>query len=123
MKTLTIIVDNPPTEFDGMTNLRLALQTPTGYVDGLREGQDLRFDLMYEEKADRQGRVQPAGPFVQRQPDGRRFVYLSWIGNGTSFRRLKVFFDQVPEGASTVRVDGRDRKGGPACASARVIQG
>ena len=123
MKTFTIIVDNPPKEFDGMTNLRLKLQTPTGYVDGTSDGTDLRFDLTYEEKVDRQGRIQPSAPFVQRQPDCRRFVHLSWIGNGQVFRRLKVFFDQIPEGGTTVRVEGWDRKGGPACASARVLQG
>lgn len=88
------------------------------------------FEATFELKTDRSGNLQPSGPAVQRQNDGRRFVYLSWCGTQgpetRMFRRLKVFFDTVPGFPGPleeyrVQVKGTDRRGGPACATAEPV--
>jgi hypothetical protein len=109
MPVLTIVVENLPERCP-----RLALQTKGGYV----ESDNLRFSVPYELRADRSGVVQPTGDAVQRQPDGRRFVYLAWLSGDTMVGRIKVQFDgltpeQVAEGA-TVVVSATDRRGNPA---------
>jgi len=131
MPTLQIIVVDPPTQFPPYTRLELLLADKDGQTyPPVIEGGDLRFDLPIEIRPDKAGDMQGWGPAVVRQNDGRRFVYLNWIGhqNGMSrcFRRLKVFLDRVSgfpgeSDSYTVRVQGQDRKGGPACATAVVV--
>ncbi len=109
MPILTILVEDLP---EGAPHL--AIQTKRGYEDG--EG--LRFSVPYELRADRSGVIQPIGDAVQKQPDGRRFVYLAWLSGGGMVGRIKVQFDELPaeqlaEGASVV-VSATDRRGKPA---------
>ncbi len=88
----------------------------------------MTFEVPFDLRADRSGVIQPWGEAVQRQPDGRRFVYLVWQRTKGGVRsmpgRIKVFFDQLkgfPNGESfEVQVLGRDQKGRPACATARI---
>lgn len=123
MPTLSIVVIDPPDYFSEQGPVSLALQTAGGYREGLRVGSNLRFEVGYRLREDRSGVLQPTGDLVQRQPDGRRFVYLAWLNaEGISFRRLKVHFDlaDYTQTHCEVRIAGRDAKGTPACASARV---
>jgi len=85
MPTLTIRVEDLPEAFVG-ESIRLVLQTKTGYV----ESDNLSFDVAYDL---RDGK--PVGSAVQRQPDGRRFVYLAWLSGGTMVGRIKVQFDAL----------------------------
>lgn len=106
MPVLTIQVEDLP---EGAPHL--ALQTKGGYEDA--EG--LRFSVPYELRTDRSGVLHPVGDAVQKQPDGRRFVYLAWLSGGLMVGRIKVQFDglsadQLAEGA-TVVVSATDRRG------------
>ena len=131
MATFQITVVDPPSEFPGYADIDLFLQTPTGYIAAASKSESaFVFEAPFELKADRSGTLQPTGPAVQRQNDGRRFVYLSWRGTQGSmtsmFRRLKVFFDTVPGFPGPLaqyhlRVKGTDKRGGPACATAEVL--
>jgi|GEM_PF-2445781 len=131
MPTLRITVQDPPSEFSDYGEIKLLLEMPMGLADpGSHSGRDLIFEVPFELKPDRSEILQPSGPLIQRQNDGRRFVYLNWLGrqNGESirFRRLKIFFDKVHgfPGSSEryeTRIMGVDKKGGPACATAQVL--
>lgn len=128
MVRLSIVVVDPPKHFASYGDIHLVLSTKEGeFAPDFVGASEIRFDVDIEIRPDRSGDLQGWGPAVNRQGDGTRFVYLAWIGtqNGVRamFRRLKVGLDQVPgfPGSAenySVRVRGRDKKGGPACARA-----
>ena len=77
------------------------------------------------------------GPFAHGPPTGR-FIYVVWTGEASGrremFRRMKIHlggitWDQLtelrrhPESILEARVAGRDRHGGPACASVPLLDG
>jgi len=119
-----ITVVDPPSEFGEYGRVKLLLQMPDRLVEPIRPGV---FEILFKLKPDRSGAPQPTGPAVQRGSDGRRFVYLCWLSaQGVMFRRLKVFFDTAtgfPEDLAIyeVHVNGRDKRGGPACATAQIV--
>lgn len=119
---LTVLVLDPPTSFCGGA-IELKLQTKAGYTSGTPDGHGLRFETEYVLKADKSGVSQPFGEAVQRG-DGRRFIYFSWLGPEGMFRRIKLYFDQVPgfphAESPLVRIAGRNAKGEPACSTALV---
>jgi hypothetical protein len=128
--TLEITVTEVTIMCDGRDRMELLLQTKEGHEKGRwNDDGSMTFDVPFELRPDRAGVIQPWGDCVQRQPDGRRFVYLVWFrtkgAEKSSVGRLKVFFDRVPgfPGANefySLRVLGRDPKGRPACATARL---
>lgn len=128
--TIQIFVIDPPTQFEGYDEIHLVLSTNEGHYPPSAVGPGfLRFDVQVQIRPDRSGILQGWGPAVNRQGDGIRFIYLSWVGSqggvARMFRRLKVGLDQVhgfPGDATEyeVRVKGTDRHGGPACARAVV---
>lgn len=128
---IQIYVVDPPTVFAPYDEIELVLSTKDGiFPPAATEGADLRFDVQVEIRPDKSGTLQGWGPAVNRQPDGRRFIYLAWIGTTSGgrsmFRRLKVFLDKVSlfpghESVYTIHVKGKDPRGGPACASAIVL--
>lgn len=129
MPVFSVRVVDPPGECLGMTNVELYLQTPSALVPGTAEGSDLRFEVPFTMRPDRSGVPQPSGDVVHRESDGRRFIYLVWLGDQDgrreSFRRLKVYFDlapgfPAPAETYSVSIRGRDAKGLPACARAQV---
>ncbi len=132
MPILRITVVEPPSEFTGYAKIALYLQTDGGYLPPKSHSESaIVFEVPFELKVDRSGAFQPIGPSIQRQNDGRRFVYLCWCGTQgtttTMFRRLKVFFDTAAgfPGSSAeyeVHVKGKDKRGGPACATAEVLR-
>lgn len=124
--TVQIFVIELPKAFDGYDGIHLVLSTADGHFPPTEIGPDyLRFDAEVEIRPDRSGMLQGWGPAVNRQGDGVRFIYLSWLGTQGGFprmfRRMKVGLDQVPGFPSSateyqVRVKGTDKRGGPACA-------
>lgn len=130
MPSLNVRVKELPLECLGWTNFELLLPTPNGFLPGQAEGDDLVFAIPFAIRADRSGVLQPSGDLVKREGDGRRFVYLAWSGEKegvrTPYGRIKLFFEQVPGYPSDneeyeVTISGRDPKGRPACARARVL--
>ena len=131
MSLIHIHVVDAPTSFAPYDEIELVLSTKDGtFPPAATDGANLRFDVPVEIRPDKSGTLQGWGPAVNRQPDGRRFIYLGWIGTAggepTMFRRLKVFLDTVSlfpghESMYTIHVNGKDRRGGPACASATVL--
>ena len=131
MTLIQIYVVDAPTSFAPWDAIELVLSTKDGiFAAAAAEGADLRFDVSVEVRPDKSGTLQGWGPAVNRQPDGRRFIYLAWLGTTggerTMFRRLKVFLDTVSlfpghETVYVIHVKGKDPRGGPACASATVV--
>ncbi len=71
-----------------------------------------------------------AGKAVQHHGDGRRFIYFEWRyfddGKPIGFRRIKLYLEhivklQVDSGEVEVIVQGRDKKGMPACSTAILV--
>jgi len=132
MPNLTILVDQPAEGCTGQRDVQLTFDDGGADIPGVRMPDGaLRYIVKFDLVQDKEGNPRPAGKAIKRQGDGRRFVYLNWIGtptNGprTMFRRLKVFFDQVPGFPGdaenySVRVQGTDKKGEPACATSVPI--
>ncbi|MEZ0326054.1 MAG: DUF5990 family protein [Fimbriimonas sp.] len=127
---LEITVTDVTIMCDGLERLELLVQTKDGHERGRwNDDQSMTFEVSFELRADRLGNIQPWGEAVQRQPDGRRFVYLTWCrtkdGHKSMPGRMKIFFDQVPgfpadRDRFRVRVKGRDAKGRLACASVKL---
>ncbi|MFZ4509006.1 MAG: DUF5990 family protein [Fimbriimonas sp.] len=128
--TVEIVVVDPPTHFAGYDSIELVLSTKDGNFPPVSKTErELIFEVSVEIRADKSGVLQGWGPAVNRQGDGVRFIYLSWIGTQggfpAMFRRLKVGLDQVPgfpgpQDRYSVRVSGQDKRGGPACARATL---
>lgn len=126
MPVVSITVVDPPSSFaaEGPGPIELWLDEgrrvpPTRLSNG-----DLVFEVEFEVVSLRDGTRAPKGPAVRHHGDKRRFVYLDWTRDGVMFRRIKVFFDTFLIGERerySVSVAGRDRKGGPACATATVL--
>ncbi len=121
--SLRIVLVDPPLEFGGMLNLEARLEVGKDSFPGDAGTFVVEYDLRF---AGDHGWL-PRGPAIQREKDGRRFVYLGWYGTKdgvrTRFRRLKVHlegFDHFAE-APTICVSGRDKRGGPACATAAIL--
>jgi len=129
MPTLTIVVKDPPSAWSDYDSIALRLPTASGSVEGRAlENGDLEFTVPFEIRPDRAGVVQAWGPLINRQGDGRRFIYLAWYGRRGAleemFRRLKVYTELIPgfpEIGEEVKLQiaGKDAKGTPACATAR----
>ena len=124
MVNLTISIQDIPTEFKGMTGLRPALQTKKDYMlssTGV-------FSVQLDRAKNRKGEEQWVGDAVHFHGDGRRFIYLTWFaGMGHSFGRIKLYLDQIPglnpeSGQASVTISGTGKRGGPAFATANVIQ-
>lgn len=122
--TLKIQVADLPTRCEPYGNIRLQLQSKKE----LRDPVDGVFIATFERKANRKGEVHWAGDDVHFHGDGRRFIYLQWLGeSGQMFRRIKLYLDQIPglePGVENVEVKiaGRMPKdGSPACSTARLV--
>ena len=132
MTLIHIHVVDAPTSFAPWDAIELVLSTKDGiFPAAATDGSNLRFEVPVEVRPDKSGTLQGWGPAVNRQPDGRRFIYLAWLGTTggerTMFRRLKVFLDTVSlfpghETVYVIHVKGKDPRGGPACASATVVR-
>jgi hypothetical protein len=131
MPVLRIVVLQPPADFGEYRDLELVMQNKAGSSGPRRlEDGSLEFVACFEMKTDRSGVLEAVGPEIVRQGDGQRFIYLQWWGvrggSRETFRRIKVFLDQVPgfPGAGEdleVRVLGVDKRGTPACARAVTV--
>ncbi|MGV3617454.1 MAG: DUF5990 family protein [Fimbriimonas sp.] len=131
MPKLRVTVLDAPTEFGEMEDVRALLQSGDDFIEPVGvEGGDVSFEVPFTLRPDREGVPQPSGPCVRRESDGRRFFYLTWFGTQggarRSFRRIKVYFASIPdfpgdEDEYSLRVQGRDARGGPACARAQVV--
>ena len=126
IRELVIQVLNPPESFpdEGIFDLKLVSQGKKELLPGQKTDDGLEFRVPIQIRED--GR--PAGPFVYRYGDQRSFVYLQWWGRNSAnqyvtFRRIKLYFDQLPEWPSTnvVTISGTDRKGHPACSTAIIV--
>lgn len=121
--TLRIELVDPPREFDGMADLEARLEVGKDSF----AGEDGVFTVEYDLRFAGDLGWLPSGPAIRAEKDGRRFVYIGWYGTKdgkrTRFRRLKVHLEGVDHFAEspTIRVAGRDRKGGPACATATCV--
>lgn len=124
MATLRIKVDDLPTRYEPYGDIRLMLQKKkvlVAAVDGV-------FVATLERKMNRKGEENWAGDDVHFHGDGRRFIYLQWIGqSGQMFRRIKLYLDQIPGlepgiESAEVKIAGRMPKdGSPACSTARLV--
>lgn len=127
--TLRMTIENP---VPGVTySLQDARSTPVGPV--VAAGTPLSFDVPI--------RIAPGprflGDFVRREGSARRFVYIAigaQAGDQASAwsRRVKVDIHELPAAlvnealAGKVlecRLPGRDKDGGPACATVRPLNG
>lgn len=121
MPTLRIVVLAPPADWDCYRNVRLTLQHKKGDDEPVQAtAERVVFEVPYDL---REG--VPSGPYVFFNSDKRRFIYLRWSGetNGgrEMFRRMKLFFEDMPAGADEILVPGRDAKGAPSCARVRAL--
>ena len=120
---------------DPVPGVRYSLQDQNSVPVGPRTASDkpLVFEIPVRLHPD--GRK--TGPFVRREGPGRRFVYIA-IGTAAGdcgsvwSRRAKIDIHDIPatllDEARAGRVlaadlPGRDRKGGPACATVRPLDG
>lgn len=71
-----------------------------------------------------------AGKAVQHHGDGRRFIYFEWryfsMGKPIGFRRIKLYLEHIAGlhedgGELAITVQGRDKKGLPACSTAILV--
>lgn len=121
--TLRVVLVDPPTEFDGLADLEARAEVGHDSFPAKNGAFEFEYDLRF---AGDHGWL-PRGPAIRTEKDGRRFVYLGWYGTKdgvrTRFRRLKVHLPKLdqPQEEFTIRVAGRDRKGGPACATATIL--
>lgn len=117
MPTLTILVTDPPTEYGDYRDLKLKLAAGKALIDPSSEG---AYIVDYAIKND-----QPTGPSVVRGNDGRRFIYLQWLGvkegQVQPYGRIKLFFEDIPAGAESVTLPGKNQRGQPSCARTRPI--
>ncbi|MBS1703322.1 MAG: hypothetical protein JST12_16790 [Armatimonadetes bacterium] len=123
MTRLLIRVDNAPTRCEPYGAIRLQLQTKKAF----EEAKDGVYTVPMSQKENRKGETHWAGDGVHYHGDGRRFIYLAWIGErGQRFRRIKLYLDHVPnlgegEGDVEVTIAGTMKDGTPACSTARVL--
>jgi hypothetical protein len=128
--TLHIIVHEAPKQWNGMVDLELVMQAGKAVIPPSNSSDNqLRFQTEVEWKPDRAGILQPTGPSIVRQNDGRRFVYLQWwgslAGERITFRRIKLYTQQIdgftPDASHVeANVMGIDAKGCPACSTAII---
>ena len=134
--TLTVILTGlPQHRFEGcggLTNIRIAKQSGKQPVDVRKIGSPTH-KLTYEVEVrlnKKTGEPDFFGPEVFGTAD-RRFLYAQWIGDSPQgkdqmFRRLKIDLNgisakQVDEGKPlSVEVQGCDKNGTPACATAKM---
>jgi hypothetical protein len=113
--SFTVEIVDLPTHWAEQGRIRLLWQSgirPVEYTE--IEGSQVRITVGLKD-----GRW--TGKSVGRNPDGRRFVYLAWINSaGTSFRRIKLYQDQVQ--GDRVRILGAMKDGSPACSTARLAE-
>lgn len=111
--TFTVEIVDLPSHWGEQGAIRLLWQSgirPVAYTE--IEGNEVRITVGLKD-----GRW--TGKPVGRNHDGRRFVYLAWINSaGTSFRRIKLYQDQVL--GDRVRILGVMKDGSPACSTARL---
>jgi hypothetical protein len=124
MVNLTITVQDIPTEYEGLTGIRLVLQKKKEYVVSANGV----FLVQLDRAKNRKGEELWVGESVVFHGDGRRFIYLAWLnGFGKMFGRIKLYLDQIsgltPEsGQASVTITGTNKKGGPAFSTAIVIE-
>jgi hypothetical protein len=86
----------------------------------LQDDDQTVFEVPYEVR-----NGQPTGKSVLRGNDGKRFIYLRWLVHSgervTPYGRMKLFFEDFHEGASTITVGGTDTQGRPRCARVRPL--
>ena len=121
---------------DGRRNIRVDLQTKTGFEPGESDGCDaVSFLTEITVKPGADGDQDFSGTAVNGKR-GERFLYLSWSGEkGGSremFRRTKIHLrDLTPVqigravrgGVLVARVHAVAKDGGPACASVPLLDG
>jgi hypothetical protein len=124
--TLRIVLADPP---EGVVfSLQDARNRP---VDAVPAGDgDLSFDIPITLTQTADG-PRPGGGFVRS--DGRgRFVYVAsgaQAGDATSewSRRIKIYLHDLPAAGPgavlTATIAGRDKQGGPACATVPLLSG
>lgn len=122
MAKLVVKIADAPAEFGAYGRIRLLHQSKKGFVPAV----DGAFELELDHKEDRSGVLQWSGDAVHYHGDKRRFIYFAWVSEfGQSFRRIKLYLDQVPEleyGDAEVTIAGRMPKdGSPACSTAKRI--
>jgi len=125
MVHLTILVADLPTTCVPYGAIRLKLQKKKGLADPVNGV----FVVTLERKLNRKGEEHWAGDDVHFHGDGRRFIYLQWIGqSGQMFRRIKLYLDHImeldptkPDQEITVKIHGRGKDGSPACSTAKLV--
>ena len=122
--SLQIELVDPPSKFNGMTDVEARLEVGKDSFPG----EDGRlFAVEYDLRFNGDLGWRPVGPAIKVEKDGRRFVHIAWYGTKdgerTRFRRLKVPLGGIVDfmAEPKVVVAGRDLKGGPACAQAKVV--
>lgn len=126
MHELTISVVSPPKAWDTFDSIALHVSGKKSILPAEGTVEGLSFKVPFDLKPD----GTPFGEFIQHHGDKRRFIYLTWRGargrETQMFRRIKLHFDKLPplpwpDQRHVARIAGTDRKGGPACASADVL--
>ena len=121
---------------DGCRNIRVDLQTKTGFEPGEPDGCDMvSFVTEITVKPGAAGAQDFSGAAVHGKR-GERFFYLSWSGEKAGvremFRRIKIHLrDLTPAqisraikgGVLVARVHAVAKDGGPACASVPLLGG
>ena len=130
----------PPATFGEHERVEAGIQAGQDVVQSRAPaGESLEFAGELRLKADDERKGAPVflGPYAHGPPSGR-FLYVSWTGESGGerrmFRRMKlqlggIGWEQVgailrdPRAALVATVQGRDRRGGPACATVPLIGG
>ncbi|HWD38308.1 MAG TPA: DUF5990 family protein [Fimbriimonas sp.] len=112
--TIRVKICDCPGSFDGREGIRVAFQSqirPPRHEFSANNEWEIRVNV-------KDGKW--TGYNVGRNGDGRRFIYFAWADrNGTMFRRIKLYQDQVQ--GDSVRLSGRMKDGSPACSTAIVL--
>lgn len=128
MHRLRVRVVDPPATFGEYGEIVLENQTKKRLIPGENRGRDLVFEIRFEMREANDGVVKPFGEAIYRYGDGRSFIYLRWRRvevPDESFRRIKLYFDQLPgwpelAPVTEVSIFGADKKGEPSCSTARI---
>ena len=121
---------------DGRRNIRVELQTKTGFDPGEPDGCDaVSFMAEITVKSGADGGQDFSGPAVHGKR-GERFFYLSWSGEKAGgremFRRTKIhlrdltpaqIFRAIKGSVLIARIHAVAKDGGPACASVPLLGG
>ncbi|MBO9710390.1 MAG: hypothetical protein J7521_19480 [Caulobacter sp.] len=124
--TLRIILADPPA--DVVFSLQDAKGRPVDPI--VADASDLAFNIPITMTSTPEGPC-PGGGFVRSDSRGR-FVYIAsgaQAGDAASewSRRIKIYLNDLPPAEAgqvlTATIAGRDRNGGPACATVPLLSG